>query len=92
MTNEFYQSGCTQLSSALHGHFVNSYGTFKLGIRSLPVLNKEKKCPQDYKKGDDACDDYVEALNNLLVSERKHQSKKWRSQDVVEMLLPLNLA
>jgi hypothetical protein len=41
MTSEFYQSGGTWLSSALHGHFVDLYGAFKLGIRNLSVdVNK----------------------------------------------------
>jgi hypothetical protein len=57
MISEFHQSGGTGLSSALHGHFVDSYGAFKLGIRKLSVLNKEKKCPQDYKKWNHAFDD-----------------------------------
>ncbi len=77
MNSEFYQPGGTQLSSALHGHFVDLYGAFMLVIRNLTLLDKEKKFPQDYKKGDDACDEYVEAHNNLLLLDKKYQSKKW---------------
>jgi hypothetical protein len=29
---EFYQSRGAQLSGALHGHFVDLYGAFKLGL------------------------------------------------------------
>ncbi len=48
-----------------------------LVIRNLTLLDKEKKFPQDYKKGDDACDEYVEAHNYLLLLDKKYQSKKW---------------
>jgi len=47
MTSEFYQYGATQLSSALHGHFVDLYGAFKLGIRHLSAQDKKKKCPME---------------------------------------------
>ncbi len=42
------------------------YGSFKLGIRHLSVQGKEKKRPEDFVKGDDAVDEYMESLNNLL--------------------------
>ncbi len=77
----------------MHGNFVDLYGAFKLGIRNLSVLVKEKKCPTEFEKGDEACGQYVEALNNLLGSDaRNYMSKKWCSQDAAEMLLPLHLA
>jgi hypothetical protein len=92
MIAEFYQSGPTQLSGALHGHFVDLYSAFKLGIRNLSVVDKEKKCPLEYKAGDDDLVEYVEALNNLLCSDaKKYQSKKWWSHGVVELLLPMHI-
>ena len=42
MNSEFYQPRGTWLSIALHGHFVDLYGTFKLGIRNLSLIDKEK--------------------------------------------------
>ena len=54
MCTEDYQSQSIWLSSALHGHFVDLFGSFKLGIRHLSVQDKEKKCPVDYVKGYDA--------------------------------------
>jgi len=45
MIAEFYQSGPSQLSGALHGHFVDLYSAFKVGIRNLSVVDKEKKYP-----------------------------------------------
>jgi hypothetical protein len=51
MISEFYQSGGTWLSSALHGHFVDLYGAFKLAIRNLTALDKEKKCLRIIRKG-----------------------------------------
>ena len=32
----------------------------------VSVVDNEKKCPVEYKAGDDAMTEYVEALNNLL--------------------------
>jgi len=66
MIAEFYQSGPTWLSGALHGHFVDLYSAFKVGIRNVSVVDNEKKCPVEYKAGDDAMTEYMEALNNLL--------------------------
>jgi hypothetical protein len=43
MIAEFYQSCPTWLSGALHGHFLDLYSAFKIGIRNLSVLDKEKK-------------------------------------------------
>jgi hypothetical protein len=92
MITEFYQSSPTRLSGALHGHFVDLYSAFKLGIRNLSVVDKEKKCPLEYKAGDDDLVEYVEALNNLLCSDaKKYQSKKWWSHGVVELLLPMHI-
>jgi hypothetical protein len=92
MCTKYYQSGCIWLSGALHGHFVDLYSSFKLGIRLLSVQDKEKKCPIVYTKGDDCCDEYVEALNNLLGSDvKKYNFKKWWSCGVVEMLLPMHI-
>jgi hypothetical protein len=89
MIAEFYQSGPTRLSGALHGNFVDLYSTFKVGIRKLSVLDKEKKCPVVFVKGDDAVEEYVESLNNLLCSDtKKYNLKKWWSHGVVELLLP----
>ncbi len=54
--------------------------------------DEEKKCPTVYTKGDDCCNEYVEALNNLLGSDaKKYNSKKWWSHGVVEMLLPMHI-
>jgi hypothetical protein len=53
MCTEYYQSGVIQLSGALHGHFVDLYTSFKLGIRLLSVEDRDKKCPAMYTKGDD---------------------------------------
>jgi uncharacterized protein YqeY len=92
MCTEYYQSGCIWLSGALHGHFVDLYSSFKLGIRHLSVQDTEKKCPIIYTKGDDCCNEYVEALKNLLGSDvKKYNSKKWWSRGVVEMLLPMHI-
>jgi hypothetical protein len=66
MIAEFYQAAAPRLSSALHGHFVDLYGSFKLGIRNLSQVDTKLKCPVEYKVEDDACMEYVEALNNLL--------------------------
>jgi hypothetical protein len=82
---KYYQSGGIQLSGALHGHFVDLYSSFKLGIRHLSVEDKDKKCPAVYTKGDNCCDKYVEALNNLLGSDgKRYNSKKWWSHGVVD--------
>jgi hypothetical protein len=46
----------------------------------------------EYKVGDDAMAEYVEALNNLLCSDgKKYNSKKWWSHGVVELLLPMHI-
>jgi len=46
----------------------------------------------EYKAGDDAVVEYMEALNNLLSSDsNKYNSKKWWSRGVVELLLPMHL-
>jgi len=93
MIAEFYQSGPTRHSGALHGHFVDLYSAFKVGIRNLSVLDKEKKCSVVFVKGDDAVEEYMESLNNLLCSDmKKYNSKKWWSRGVVELLLPMHLA
>jgi hypothetical protein len=92
MYTQYYQAGGIQLSGALHGHFVDLYSSFKLGIRHLSVEDKDKKCPAMYIKGDDCCEEYVEALNNLLGSDaKKYNSRKWLSCGVVEMLLPMHI-
>jgi hypothetical protein len=92
MIAEFYQAAAPQLSSALHGHFVNLYGSFKLGIRNLSQVDTKAKCPVEYKVEDGACMEYVEALNNLLSSDsKKYNSKKWWSHGVVELLLQMHL-
>jgi hypothetical protein len=78
MIAEFYQSGPSQLSSALHGHFVDLYSAFKVGIRNLSVVDKEKKCPVEYVAGDEVVGEYVEAINNLLcLDAKKYNLKKW---------------
>jgi hypothetical protein len=88
MIAEFYQAAAPQLSSALHGHFVDLYGSFKLGIRNLSQVDAKAKCSVEYKVEDGACMEYVEALNNLLSSDsKKYNSKKWWSHGVVELLL-----
>jgi hypothetical protein len=92
MIAEFYQSGPTRLSGALHRNIVDFYSGFKVRIRNLSVLGKERKCPVEYKAGDDAMAEYMEALNNLLCSDaKKYQSKKWWSHGVVELLLPMHI-
>jgi hypothetical protein len=74
------------LSGALHGHFVDLYSAFKVGIRNLSVLDKEKQCLVVFVKGDDAVEEYMESLNNLLCSDmKKYNSKKWWSHGVVEL-------
>jgi hypothetical protein len=84
MIAKFYQSGPTRLSSALHGHFVDLYSAFKLGIRNLSLVDKEKKCPLEYKAGDDDLVEYVDA--------KKYQSKKWWSCSCQCILaIPLSL-
>ena len=50
------------------------YGVFKLGIRNLSIVDKEKKCPLEYKAGDDALVEYMEALINLEKA-MAHKSK-----------------
>jgi len=86
MISEFYQSSPAWLSGALHGHFVDLYSAFKVGIRNLSVLDKEKQCPVVFVKGDDAVEEYMESLNNLLCSDmKKYNSKKWWSHGVVEL-------
>ena len=46
----------------------------------------------EYKAGDDAVAEYVEALNNLLcLDAKKYNSKKWWSRGVVELLLPMHI-
>ena len=93
MIAEIYQSGPTWLSGALHGNFADLYSAFKVGIRNWSIVHKEKKCPVEYKAGDDAMAEYMEALNNLLCSDaKKYNSKKWWSRGVVELLLPMHLA
>jgi hypothetical protein len=93
MIAEFYQSGPSRLSGALHGHFVDLYSAFKIGIRNLSVVDKEKKCPVEYVAGDEVVGEYVEALNNLLCSDaKKYQSKKWWSCGVIELLLQMHIA
>jgi hypothetical protein len=92
MIAKFYQSSPTRLSGALHGHFVDLYSAFKVRIRNLSVVDKEKKCPVEYTAGDDAVTEYVEALNNLLCLEaKKYNLKKWWSSGVVELLLPMHI-
>jgi hypothetical protein len=70
MNTAFYQSGGTRLSSALHGHFLDLYRAFKLGIRNLSLVDKVNKCTLEYEAGDDVMDEYVEALHNLLWLDR----------------------
>jgi len=71
---------------------VDHYSAFKVGIRKLSVVDNEKECPVEYKVGDDAMAEYVEALNNLLCSDgKKYNSKKWWSHGVVELLLPMHI-
>jgi signal recognition particle subunit SEC65 len=78
--------------SALHGHFVDLYGSFKLRIRNLSQVDTKVKCPVEYKVDDEGCIEYVEALNNLLSSDaKKYNSKKWWSRGVVELLLEMHL-
>jgi hypothetical protein len=92
MIAEFYQAAAPRLSSALHGHFVDLYGSFKLGIRNLSQVDTKVKCPVEYKVDDEGCMEYVEALNNLLSSDPKeYNSKKWWSRGFVELLHEMHL-
>jgi hypothetical protein len=92
MIAEFYQAAAPRLSSALHGHFVDLYGSFKLGMRNLSQVDTKLKCPVEYKVEDEACMEYMEELNNLLSSDsKKYNSKKWWSRGVVELLLEMHL-
>jgi hypothetical protein len=79
MCQDYYSSTTSaRLSSTLHGHFVDMYSSFKLGIRNLLLLDKSKKCPNTFEKGDDAADEYVVSLFNILISDsKKYKSKKW---------------
>jgi len=87
MIAEFYHSGPSRLSGALHGHFVDLYSAFKVGIRNLSVVDKERKCPVEYKAGDETVAEYVEALSNLLCSDaKKYNSKKWWSHQTAGWL------
>jgi hypothetical protein len=52
MAEEYYTIRNFELSSALHAHFVDLYGAFKLGIRDLSLLWVNKCCIL-YEKGDD---------------------------------------
>ena len=92
MCDGFYSTTCQRLSSALHGHFVELYSSFKLGIHNLSLLDKVKKCPATFDKGDDAVNEYAVSLLNLFTSDtKKYKSKKWWRLDVVELLLKLHL-
>jgi len=92
MCDEFYTTTSPRLSSALHGHFVELYSSFKLGIRNLSLLDKSKKCPTTFEKGIPSVDEYVVSLLSLLTSdEKKYKSKKWWRVDVVELLLKHHL-
>jgi hypothetical protein len=92
MIAEFFQAAAPRLSSALHGHFVDLYGSFKLGIRNLSQVDTKVKCPIQYKVDYKGCMEYVEALNNLLsLDSKKYNSKKWWSGGVVELLLEMHL-
>jgi hypothetical protein len=42
MISEVYQSSAARLSGALHGHFVDHYGAFKVGIRNLSFFGFEE--------------------------------------------------
>jgi hypothetical protein len=87
MIAEFYHSGPRRLSGALHGHFVDLYSAFKVGIGNLSVVDKERKCPVEYKAGDETVAEYVEALSNLLCSDaKKYISKKWWSHQTAGWL------
>jgi hypothetical protein len=55
---------------------VDLYGSFKLGIRHLSVQDKEKKCPVDFVKVDNCCEEYVESLDNLLCLDAKKYNSK----------------
>jgi hypothetical protein len=59
----------------LHRHFVDFYGAFELGIRHLSVKDKEKK-RTEYQKGDDICNQYVVALDNVQVSDSRNSKKE----------------
>ncbi len=54
------------------------YGSFKLGIRHLSVQDKEKKCPVDFVKVDNCCEEYVKSLDNLLCLDAKKYNSKIR--------------
>jgi hypothetical protein len=72
MCTEYYQSSGIWLSGALHGHFVDLYSSFKQGIRHLSVQDTEKKSPIIYTKGNDCCEEYMDALNKLLGLDAKN--------------------
>jgi hypothetical protein len=92
MCTEYYQSSGIWLSGALHGHFVDLYSSFKQGIRHLSVQDTEKKSPIIYTKGDDCCEEYMDALYKLPgLDAKKYNSKKWWSCGVAEMLLPMHI-
>jgi hypothetical protein len=96
MCDEFYTSTTTsqtRLFSALYGHFVDLYSSFKLGIRNMSLLDKSKKCPtSSFEKGVPSVNEYGECLLSLLTSDaKKYQSKKWWRLDVIELLLKHHL-
>lgn len=92
MCTEYYATTSPRLSSALHGHFVDLYSSFKLGIRNLSLMDKSQKCPTTCVKGVPSVDEYMEHLLALLTSDsKKYKSKKWWSLDVVELLLKNHL-
>ena len=92
MCQDYYATTSPRLSSALHGHFIDLYSGFKLGIRNLSLMDKSKKCPNTFEKGVPSVDEYVVSLLNLLTSDaKKYKSKKWWRLDVVELLLKNHL-
>jgi len=92
MCQEYYATTSPRLSSVLHGHFVDLYSSFKLGIRNLSLMDNSKKCPTKFEKGVPLADEYMVSLLALLTSDaKKYKSKKWWRFDVVELLLKNHL-
>jgi len=78
MVEQFYLKKSAWTSSALHGHFVDMYSTFKQAIHQLSMSPYNKKSPSVYLHGDPEVEAYLDELDNLLQSGvKKFYSKKW---------------
>ncbi len=66
-----------QQSTTLHGHFVELYSALKQGILALSLQSGAPKCPTNLTDADvEESVEYVNALLEMLRSNRKFQPKK----------------